>query len=108
MRLVIRGVVVLVILIAAYWSWALVGAAQLASAAHSGDVDAVMERVNLQALIRSLASQICARLSRRESATSKVAGGSARRHSEWRRGGNAAARPSDAREYRGAPEPGTR
>jgi len=58
MRLVIRGVVALVILIAAYWSWALVGAAQLASAAHSGDVDAVMERVDLQALIRSLASQI--------------------------------------------------
>ncbi len=52
MRMVIRGVVALVILIAAYWGWALAGAAQLASAAQRGDADALMERVDLQALIR--------------------------------------------------------
>jgi Protein of unknown function (DUF2939) len=58
MRILIRGLVALVILIAAYWGWALAGAAQLASAASRGDADALMERVDLQALIRSLASQI--------------------------------------------------
>src|SRR6478735_8480918 len=58
MRMVIRGVAALVILVAAYWAWALGGAAQLASAAQRGDAEAVMERVDLQVLIRSLASQI--------------------------------------------------
>jgi Protein of unknown function (DUF2939) len=58
MRVFIRGAVALVILVAAYWGWALAGAAQLASAAQRGDVEAVMERVDLQALIRSLSSQI--------------------------------------------------
>ena len=58
MRVLIRGVVALVILIAAYWGWALAGAGQLASAASRGDADAVMERVDLEALIRSLSSQI--------------------------------------------------
>jgi hypothetical protein len=58
MRVVIRGAVALVILVAAYWGWALAGAAQLASAASRGDAEAVMERVDLQALIRSLSSQI--------------------------------------------------
>ena len=58
MRILLRGVVALVILIAAYWGWALAGAAQLASAAQRGDAEAVMERVDLQVLIRSLASQI--------------------------------------------------
>jgi Protein of unknown function (DUF2939) len=58
MRMVIRGVVALVILVAAYWSWALAGAAQLASAASRDDAQAVMERVDLQPLIRSLSSQI--------------------------------------------------
>jgi hypothetical protein len=58
MRMVIRGVVALVILVAAYWGWALAGAAQLASAAQRGDTEAVMERVDLQALIRSLSGQI--------------------------------------------------
>ena len=47
----IRGAVALVILIVAYWGWALAGAAQLASAAQRGDAEAVMERVDLQALI---------------------------------------------------------
>jgi hypothetical protein len=58
MRIVVRGVVALIILVAAYWGWALAGAAQLASAASRGDADAVMERVDMPALIRSLASQI--------------------------------------------------
>ena len=58
MRTFIRGAVALVILLAAYWGWALAGTAQLASAAQRGDADAVMERVDLQALIRSLSSQI--------------------------------------------------
>ncbi len=58
MRMVIRGAVALVILVAAYWGWALAGAAQLGSAASRGDAQAVMERVDLQALIRSLSSQV--------------------------------------------------
>jgi hypothetical protein len=58
MRILIRGVVALVILLAAYWGWALAGVAQLASAAERGDADAVIERVDLQALIRSLSGQI--------------------------------------------------
>jgi hypothetical protein len=58
MRMFIRGAVALVILVAAYWGWALAGAAQLASAASRGDAQAVMERVDLQPLIRSLSSQI--------------------------------------------------
>jgi hypothetical protein len=58
MRVLIRGVVALVILVAAYWGWALAGAAQLASAASRGDAEEVMERVDLKALIRSLSSQI--------------------------------------------------
>ncbi len=56
--MVIRAGVALLLLIAAYWGWALAGAAQLASAAQRGDVGAVMERVDLQALIRSLSAQI--------------------------------------------------
>jgi hypothetical protein len=58
MRMFVRGAVALVILLAAYWAWALAGAAQLASAASGGDAEAVMERVDLQPLIRSLSSQI--------------------------------------------------
>jgi Protein of unknown function (DUF2939) len=58
MRTFIRRAIVLVILLAAYWGWALAGTAQLASAASRGDADAVMERVDLQPLIRSLSSQI--------------------------------------------------
>ena len=56
--MLIRGAVALVILVAAYWGWALAGAAQLASAASRGDAQAVMGRVDLQALIRSVSSQI--------------------------------------------------
>ncbi|MGC2786323.1 MAG: DUF2939 domain-containing protein [Roseiarcus sp.] len=58
MRMVVRAAVALLILAAAYWGWALAGAAQLASAAQRGDAEAVMERVDLQALIRSLSGQI--------------------------------------------------
>ena len=58
MRMVIRGLVAFLILIAAYWGWALAGAAQLASAAQRGDAEAVMERVDLEALIRSLSAQV--------------------------------------------------
>jgi hypothetical protein len=58
MRVLVRGAVALVILFAAYWGWALAGAAQLASAAQRGDTQAVMERVDLEALIRSLSAQI--------------------------------------------------
>ena len=58
MRVLLRGAVALVILIAAYWGWALAGAAQLASAAERGDADEVIDRVDLQALIRSLSGQI--------------------------------------------------
>ena len=58
MRILVRGAVALVILLAAYWGWALVGTAQLASAAQRGDAEAVMERVDLQPLVRSLGGQI--------------------------------------------------
>jgi hypothetical protein len=58
MRLIVRGAVALLILVAAYWGWALIGAGELASAASRGEAEAVMERVDLQALIRSLSSQI--------------------------------------------------
>jgi Protein of unknown function (DUF2939) len=58
MRMLLRGAVALVILIAVYWAWALAGAAQLASAASRGDSEALIERVDLQALIRSLSGQI--------------------------------------------------
>ena len=58
MRMLIRAAVALVILVALYWGWALAGAAQLASAAQRSDTDAVIERVDLQALIRSLSGQI--------------------------------------------------
>lgn len=58
MRMIVRAAVALLILFAAYWGWALAGAAQLASAAQRGDAQAVMERVDLQALIRSLSGQI--------------------------------------------------
>ncbi len=57
MRTFIRAAV-LVILVAAYWGWALAGVAQLASAASEGDAAAVMRRVDLPALRRSLGSQI--------------------------------------------------
>lgn len=58
MRKFIHSAIALVILVAAYWCWALVGTAQLASAASQGDAQAVMRRIDLPALTRSLSSQI--------------------------------------------------
>ena len=58
MRKFIRAAIVLVILAAAYWGWALAGGAQLASVASQGDAEAVMQRVDLPALRRSLGRQI--------------------------------------------------
>src|SRR5271170_7735184 len=58
MRIFIRGAIALVILVAAYWGWALAGTAQLASAASRGDAEAVMERIDITALSRSLSGQI--------------------------------------------------
>ena len=58
MRNLLRAAVALVILVAAYWSWALVGAAELASAASQGDAGALMQRIDLPALRSSLAGQI--------------------------------------------------
>ena len=54
--LVIVGAVVVVGL--AYWVWPLVGAAQLARTARSGDAGQVFERVDVDGLRRSLARQI--------------------------------------------------
>ena len=53
---VIAGIVVA--LGAAYWAWPLVGAAQLARTARSGDAAQVIDRVDLDSLRRSLARQI--------------------------------------------------
>jgi hypothetical protein len=58
MRILIRSAIPLVILVAAYWGWALAGAAQLASAASRGDAEAVIERIDLKGLSNSLSSQI--------------------------------------------------
>jgi Protein of unknown function (DUF2939) len=58
MRKIIGAVAALVILVGAYWAWALAGAAELASAASRGDAEAVMERIDLKALSNSLSSQI--------------------------------------------------
>src|ERR1700685_3712254 len=48
MRKFIGAAVALVILVAAYWGWALAGAAQLASAASRGDAAGGMEGVGLE------------------------------------------------------------
>jgi len=58
MRKIIGAVVALVVLVVAYWGWALAGAAQLASAAQRGDAEGVIERIDLKALSNSLSSQI--------------------------------------------------
>ena len=47
-----------VVLGLAYWAWPLAGAAQLARTARSGDAGQVFERVDVDALRRSLARQI--------------------------------------------------
>ena len=58
MRRIIGVAVALIVLGVAYWGWALAGAAQLASAARRGDATAVMERIDVPALSRSLSRQI--------------------------------------------------
>ena len=58
MRRIVGVAVALVVLVIAYWGWALAGAAQLASAARRGDATAVMERIDVSALSRSLSGQI--------------------------------------------------
>ena len=58
MRKVILTALALVVLFALYWGWALIGVARLASAASQGDAVAVMQRVDLPALRRSLSNQI--------------------------------------------------
>ena len=55
---VVVGVVVVLGL--TYWAWPLVGAAQLASTARSGDAAQVFDRVDVDDLRRSLARQIAA------------------------------------------------
>jgi hypothetical protein len=58
MRKYIRAAIVIVILVAAYWGWALAGVAQLAAVASRGDPEAVRRHVDLPRLRRSLSSQI--------------------------------------------------
>lgn len=58
MRKFVLAVVVLAVLVAAYWGWALAGAAALASAASRGDAEAVMRRVDLMRVTRSLSEQV--------------------------------------------------
>ena len=58
MRRLLGVAVLLFIAVAAYWSWALVDAAQLAAAASRGDAAAVMSRVDLIAFRHSLGKQI--------------------------------------------------
>ena len=58
MRRTLGAGAALVIVVVAYWAWALFGAAQLAAAAAQGDAAAVMARVDLPALRHSLGSQI--------------------------------------------------
>lgn len=58
MRKFLGAVVALFIVFAAYWAWALVGAAQLAALASREDASAVMQRVDLTALRHSLSKQI--------------------------------------------------
>jgi Protein of unknown function (DUF2939) len=58
MRRFVGAAAALVVVIAAYWGWALVGAAQLATAAAHGDAAALTPRIDLPALRRSLGGQI--------------------------------------------------
>ncbi len=58
MRKLVGAVVVLVVLVAGWWAYALAGAAELASAASRRDVEAVARRTDWPALTRSLSGQI--------------------------------------------------
>ncbi len=56
-RILVAGAAFIVVVLA-YWAWALIGAAQLAAIASQGNAAAVMARVDLPALRHSLGSQI--------------------------------------------------
>jgi len=58
MRKLIGAGLALAIIVLAYWVWALAGAAQLAAVAATGDAGAIMRRIDLPSLRRSLGSQI--------------------------------------------------
>jgi Protein of unknown function (DUF2939) len=58
MRKLIGAVVALAFVVAAYCGWALAGAAELGSAASRGDAAAVIARIDLPSLSRSLSGQI--------------------------------------------------
>jgi Protein of unknown function (DUF2939) len=58
MRRIIFACLALTIVTVGYWVWALTGAAQLAAIASQGDGTAIMRRVDLPSLRRSLGSQI--------------------------------------------------
>ena len=58
MRKLLGAAVVLVVLVAGWWAYALAGAAELASAASRGDVESVARRTDWPALTRSLSGQI--------------------------------------------------
>ncbi len=60
MRKFLGVVIVLIIAFAAYWGWALYGAAQIAAVASQGDAAGVMQRIDLSALRHSLSRQIVA------------------------------------------------
>ena len=58
MRKLIGACLALAIIVLAYWAWALAGAGQLAAVAATGDAGAIMQRIDLPSLRRSLGSQI--------------------------------------------------
>lgn len=58
MRRFFVAVAAVAVVVAAYWAWPLIGAAQLARAAGTGDAGQVFERVDVDGLRRSLARQI--------------------------------------------------
>ncbi len=58
MRRIFAAVGLVVVLLAAWWGWALSDVHALAAAAREGDAATVMRRVDLPALTRSLAGQI--------------------------------------------------
>jgi hypothetical protein len=101
----VRAVIVLVILVAGYWGWALVGAAQLVSAASQGDAEVVMRRVDLPALTPSLSAQI-AHAYLEQNPQFKILLSIEQRFvgSAGAGAASAPARDSDAREHRCAPE----
>jgi len=72
MRRMLGASAALVLILVAYWAWALIGAAQLAALAAQGDATAVMARVDLPALRHSLGSQIVRAYLRQNPRTQKL------------------------------------